>query len=224
MAIVRGFSDPTSGRSSLPFTLMEDARRSSDTSPTKAAIKGQPAVAIGILTYAPIRLQNLISIRLEENLSRTNGAGDRLLAAIPRPRRERPAGSRMSKRSCAERAPARKILAHGRKRGAGRGGPGPDVRGLLGKIRISRSRRIFRNGLSIALLAVCSTRVGSFASLTLGHSFLRIDDGWWIRLAANETKSGRPDERPTPAFLTSCVDEYLRSYRPRFLCAVGSDR
>ena len=36
--------------------------------------------------------------------------------------------------------------------------------------------RIFRNGLGIALLAVCSIRVGSFASLTLGHSFLRIDD------------------------------------------------
>ena len=67
--------------------------------------------------------------------------------------------------------------------------------------------RIFRNGLSIALLAVCSIRAGSFASLTLCHSFLRIDDGWWIRLAANETKSGRPDERPAPGFLTWCVDE-----------------
>ena len=79
--------------------------------------------------------------------------------------------------------------------------------------------RTFRNGLIVALLAVCPIRVGSFASLTLGRSFLRIGDGWWIRLAANETKSGRPDERPAPAFLTSCVDEYLRTYRPRFLCA-----
>ena len=77
--------------------------------------------------------------------------------------------------------------------------------------------RTFRNGLIIALLAVCPIRGGSFASLTLGRSFLRIGDAWWIRLAASETKSGRPDERPAPAFLTSCVDEYLRSYRPRFL-------
>ena len=86
--------------------------------------------------------------------------------------------------------------------------------------------RTFRNGLIIALLAVCPIRVGSFASLTLGRSFLRIGDGWWIRLAANETKSGRPDERPVPGFLTSCVDEYLRAYRPRFLCAgrVGQAR
>jgi hypothetical protein len=75
------------------------------------------------------------------------------------------------------------------------------------------------DGLIIALLAVCPVRVGSFASLTLGRSFLRIGDGWWIRLAANETKSGRPDERPVPGFLTSPIDEYLRAYRPRFLCA-----
>src|SRR6202034_782529 len=76
---------------------------------------------------------------------------------------------------------------------------------------------IFRNGPSIALLAVCSIRVGSFASLTLGHSFLRIDDGWWIGLAANETKSGRPDERPAPGFLTWCVDELSLSQKRRTL-------
>jgi integrase len=79
--------------------------------------------------------------------------------------------------------------------------------------------RTFRNGLIIALLAICPIRVGSFASLTLGRSFLRIGDGWWIRLAANETKSCRPDERPVPGFLTSSIDEYLRAYRPRFMRA-----
>jgi integrase len=78
---------------------------------------------------------------------------------------------------------------------------------------------MFRNGVIIALLAVCPIRVGSFASLTFGRSFLRIGDGWWIRLVADETKSGRPDERPVPSFLTTCVDEYLRVYRPRFLNA-----
>ena len=95
-----------------------------------------------------------------------------------------------------------------------------------GKSRSAAQARTFRNGLIIALLAVCPIRVGSFASLTLGRSFLRIGDGWWIRLAANETKSGRPDERPAPGFLTSCVDEYLSTYRPRFLCAgrVGQAR
>jgi integrase len=78
---------------------------------------------------------------------------------------------------------------------------------------------MFRNGLIIALLAICPIRVGSFASLTLGGSFLRIGDGWWIRLVADETKSGRPDERLVPSFLTSCVNEYLRTNRPRLLSA-----
>jgi integrase len=78
---------------------------------------------------------------------------------------------------------------------------------------------MFRDGLTIALLAVCPIRVGSFTRLTLGRSFLRIGGDWWIGLAAEETKSGRPDERPVPSFLTPCVDEYLRAYRARFLCA-----
>ena len=75
MAIVRQVqgSDVWSSVVRLPFTLIEEARRSSDTSPTKTAIKAQLAVAMGILTYAPIRLQNLISIRLDENLFRSNG-------------------------------------------------------------------------------------------------------------------------------------------------------
>jgi integrase len=57
----------------LPFKLIEEARQRREVSPTKAAIQAQLAVAIGILTYAPIRRQNLISIRLEVNLFRTNG-------------------------------------------------------------------------------------------------------------------------------------------------------
>ena len=75
MGVVRQVqgSDIWSSVVRLPFKLIEEARRRHDTSPTKAAISAQLAVAIGILTYAPIRLQNLIGIRLEENLFRTNG-------------------------------------------------------------------------------------------------------------------------------------------------------
>jgi integrase len=75
MALVRRVqgSDVWSSVVRLPLTLIELARRARDMSPMKAAINAQLAVAIGILTYAPIRLQNLISIRLEENLFRTHG-------------------------------------------------------------------------------------------------------------------------------------------------------
>jgi integrase len=75
MALVRQVqgSDVWSSVVRLPFKLIEEARLRRDASPTKAAIKAQLAVAIGILTHAPIRLQNLVGIRLEENLFRING-------------------------------------------------------------------------------------------------------------------------------------------------------
>jgi integrase len=88
-----------------------------------------------------------------------------------------------------------------------------------GQERGAQQAWTYRNGLIIALLALCPIRMGSFVALFLGRSFLRIGDGWWIRLAANETKSGRPDERQVPGYLTSGVDEYLRTFRPRLLCA-----
>jgi integrase len=89
-----------------------------------------------------------------------------------------------------------------------------------GQERGAEQARMYRNGLIIALLALCPIRMGSFVALVLGRSFLRIGDGWWIRLAANETKSGRPDERQVPGYLASCVDEYLRTFR-RILLGAG---
>jgi integrase len=68
-------SDVWSSVVHLPSKLIEEARLTQDASPLKAAIVAQLAVAIGILTYAPIRLQNLIGIRLEENLIRMNSPG-----------------------------------------------------------------------------------------------------------------------------------------------------
>ena len=43
-------------------------------------------------------------------------------------------------------------------------------------------------------------------------TFVRIEGAWWIVLA--DTKSGRPDHRPVPTFLTGFVDRYLDVYRP----------
>ena len=52
----------------LPRVLMEEARRDRYTAPTKAAVNASIAVAIAILSIAPIRLGNLIKIKLGENL------------------------------------------------------------------------------------------------------------------------------------------------------------
>jgi integrase len=57
----------------LPGRLMNEARELHETAPVKAALRAQLAVAIGILTVAPVRLGNLTRIRLGENLIRPGG-------------------------------------------------------------------------------------------------------------------------------------------------------
>jgi integrase len=57
----------------LPNVLKEQARRANDHAPTKAAVSAQLAVAVGILTFAPIRLGNLTSIELGQNLIKPGG-------------------------------------------------------------------------------------------------------------------------------------------------------
>ena len=57
----------------LPDQLMADARKLKATSPMKAAVRAQVAVAIRILTFAPVRIGNLTNISLETNLIRPDG-------------------------------------------------------------------------------------------------------------------------------------------------------
>ena len=57
----------------LPRALMAEARLDRHTAPMKAAINASIAVAIAILSIAPIRLGNLIKIKLDENLIKPGG-------------------------------------------------------------------------------------------------------------------------------------------------------
>ena len=57
----------------LPNVLMEQARSAKDHAPIKAAISARLAVAIAILTFAPVRLANLVTIKLGENLIKPGG-------------------------------------------------------------------------------------------------------------------------------------------------------
>ncbi len=74
-----------------------------------------------------------------------------------------------------------------------------------------------RNGLMVALLASCPIRAKNFAGLTLGRSFRFSDSCWWIDLQGSETKSGRPDMRMLPQFLTPALEHYLFEARPLLL-------
>jgi integrase len=58
---------------SLPNVLMQQARSAKDHAATKAAVTAQLAVAIAILTFAPIRVSNLVGIDLGKNLIKPGG-------------------------------------------------------------------------------------------------------------------------------------------------------
>jgi integrase len=74
-----------------------------------------------------------------------------------------------------------------------------------------------RNGIIIALLALCPIRLKNFADLEIGHTFKKVDSSWWITLPGNLTKSRRPDERRVPAVLNRYIDLYLDQSRPLLL-------
>jgi integrase len=74
--------------------------------------------------------------------------------------------------------------------------------------------RMFRNGLIIAVLALCPIRLKNFAALEIGRSFVNVDDTWWIVLTEGETKEKRVDERPIEQELTASIERYLAVYRP----------
>jgi integrase len=58
---------------SLPNMLMQQARSAKDHAPIKAGVSAQLAAAIAILTFAPIRVSNLVGIELGQNLIKPGG-------------------------------------------------------------------------------------------------------------------------------------------------------
>lgn len=70
-----------------------------------------------------------------------------------------------------------------------------------------------RNGLMIALLALCPIRIKNFAALELGRTFLDINGAWWIALPSGSTKTGKTDERRVPGLLNSAIESYINKHR-----------
>jgi integrase len=86
---------------------------------------------------------------------------------------------------------------------------------------VARARAI-RNGLMIALLAVCPIRLKNFAAMEIGNSFKEIDKRWWIALPSASTKSRRPDERCIPEWLNGAIEVYLIKARPILIDSASS--
>ena len=74
-AVVRKVLTPGVWKSvvNLPVQLMGKARADLPHAPIKAALTAQIAVAIAILSFAPVRLTNLVSIKIDENLIKPGG-------------------------------------------------------------------------------------------------------------------------------------------------------
>jgi integrase len=67
----------------LPFAMMATARSQRAYAPARAAVTAQLAVAIGILTSAPVRLANLTAIRLDTNLIKPGGLDSNYWLVFP---------------------------------------------------------------------------------------------------------------------------------------------
>ncbi len=79
-----------------------------------------------------------------------------------------------------------------------------------------RRARLYRDGLMVALLSVCTVRLGNYAFLEVDRHLRKINGEWWMLFSAEETKSRRPDERPVPAALTAAIDRWLSHWRGFF--------
>jgi integrase len=77
---------------------------------------------------------------------------------------------------------------------------------------LRRAKQV-RDGLMIALLALCPIRLKNFAALELQASFRRIGTRWWIVLDRKDTKSRRPDERRAPRDLDAAIESYVLVHR-----------
>ena len=66
-----------------PTEMMKRARSLKDRAPVKAAVTAEIAVAIAILTMAPVRAANFAAIRLDENLIKPGGLETPHLLVFP---------------------------------------------------------------------------------------------------------------------------------------------
>lgn len=67
----------------LPLMLMRRAEAERQNKPVTAAVMAQLAVAIHLLSVAPVRMKNLSAIRLDENLVQPRGPGTPYLLTFP---------------------------------------------------------------------------------------------------------------------------------------------
>ena len=75
-----------------------------------------------------------------------------------------------------------------------------------------------RNGLMIALLALCPIRVKNFAALEIGGAFKQVNSSWWIAVPQFNTKTRTNfEERRVHHCLNDAIEAYLTKSRPALM-------
>jgi integrase/recombinase XerD len=87
-----------------------------------------------------------------------------------------------------------------------------------------RTAERYRDALIISVLATRPIRLANLTGLELGTSFTRVEDIWWCRLTARETKDREPLEFPMPKALTPWLNEYVALHRPLLLRGAPESR
>ena len=67
----------------LPERLMAEAKKTVTHAPHRASLSAQVAIGIALLTFAPVRISNLVGIRLGQHLVRPAGLDGNYLLSIP---------------------------------------------------------------------------------------------------------------------------------------------
>jgi site-specific recombinase XerD len=82
----------------------------------------------------------------------------------------------------------------------------------------------YRDGLIIALLAARPVRLKNLAAIEIGRHLVRIDNTYWLRFDAAETKNAKHIEVPLPEVLTPRLERYRAIHRPKLLGTTTSNR
>jgi integrase len=90
------------------------------------------------------------------------------------------------------------------------------------KSNFERAKGI-RNGLMIAILALCQLRLKNFVALEIGFTFKEVNGNWWISLPSSSTKNKRWDERRIPNSLNRVIGLYLNQARPILMRSSADD-
>lgn len=83
---------------------------------------------------------------------------------------------------------------------------------------------LYRDGLSIALLAADPLRLTNITGLEVGRTLIKDGVTWSLNIPAEETKAGRPHLAVLPDWSAPCIDRYVDHYRPLFRNAEATSR